>query len=303
MKQSLIYVIVVTYNGMKWLDRCFGSIYASSIPLRVIAVDNGSADGTVDALRAKYPAVEIVETGQNLGFGKANNIGMGLALDAGCDYVYLLNQDAWVDPDTVERMVGIQQSNPEYFVLSPIQLTGDRSGMDRGFETICGEWNCPGYLKDVSAGQVAELYRIGFVMAAHWLVSRQSLDTIGGFAPVFSHYGEDDNYLHRVGYHGYRAGICPGVFGVHDRHDRVEGADQTIRRDLYVWFLMKVCNINKPAPKIWFSAYWRLLRDSFRMAGQYRSLLPFRLLGKGVGNGREIARTRKQTVKTGPNYL
>ena len=89
-----VFVIIVTYKGKRWYDRCFGSLRQSTIPLQTIVVDNASNDGTVDYIRENYPEIYLIESKENLGFGKGNNLGLRYALDHGCDYVFLLNQDA-----------------------------------------------------------------------------------------------------------------------------------------------------------------------------------------------------------------
>ena len=61
---------------------------------------------------------------------------------------------------------------------------------------------------------------VPFVMAAHWMISRNCLETVGGFSPVFRHYGEDDNWLHRASFHGFRTGFLAGCVAVHDREMR-----------------------------------------------------------------------------------
>ncbi len=302
MNNPNVYVIVVTYNGMRWLDRCFGSIAASELPVKTIVLDNGSTDGTVEALRERYPGVELIETGANLGFGRANNMGIRRAMDAGCDYVYLLNQDAWIDPDTIGRLVGIQQDNPEYFILSPIQLTGDRDRPDPNFLKQSRERKCPGYLKDVERGEVKPLYPTTFVMAAHWLLPRKSLETIGGFAPVFPHSGEDNNYFHRLIYHGYKGGICPGIYAVHDRAGRKASPENMIRA-LYITFLIKTCNINRNLLRVALSTGWNMFKTIPAYMFRYRSVLPLSILRKDLLAVGEIMETRRQTKKTGPNYL
>ena len=75
-----ILVIIVTYNAMKWADRCFGSLRDSRQPVDVFVVDNGSADGTAEHIRNHYPEVMLHCAGENNGFGKANNIGLEYAL-------------------------------------------------------------------------------------------------------------------------------------------------------------------------------------------------------------------------------
>ena len=100
-----VLAIVVTFNGMKWLERCLGSLRDSCPRPDVLVVDNGSTDGTREWVRENCPEVEMVLRDDNPGFGAANNIGLRLALERGYDYVYLLNQDAWVAKDTMRLLI------------------------------------------------------------------------------------------------------------------------------------------------------------------------------------------------------
>ena len=109
-----LFAIVVTYKGYRWYERCFTSLRQSTIPVQTIVVDNASNDGTVEYIKEYFPEIHLIDSGENLGFGRANNIAMRYALDQGCDYVFLLNQDAWVEPDTFERLVKIHQRHPGY---------------------------------------------------------------------------------------------------------------------------------------------------------------------------------------------
>ena len=102
-----IYAIIVTYNAMRrgWIDRCLNSLYASTIPVTVIVVDNLSTDGTRDHVPEKYPDVIWMPQDKNLGFGQANNIGIQYALEHNADYVLLLNQDAALHHEALQLML------------------------------------------------------------------------------------------------------------------------------------------------------------------------------------------------------
>src|SRR5690606_28048723 len=94
---NIIYTVIVTYNGMKWIGDCLESLCQSSILSNVIIVDNNSEDNTVGYLKEKFPEAVILPQNQNLGFGKANNLGISYALENGADFVFLFNQDARID--------------------------------------------------------------------------------------------------------------------------------------------------------------------------------------------------------------
>jgi GT2 family glycosyltransferase len=219
--KKMIYGVVVTYNGSKWLDRCIYSLVNSSVSINVIVVDNGSSDGTPEKIRRNYPEVELIEAHQNLGFGKANNIGLKKAYDAGADYVFLLNQDAWVETDTIEKLTEIAKHQTEYGVISPIHLNGSGDKLDKYFMNYILPQSCPDLFSDMGSRKLKnKIYRVAFVNAAGWLISRKTIEVIGGFNPIFFAYCEDDNYIHRLRFHGLEIGVYPHSTIYHDREDR-----------------------------------------------------------------------------------
>ena len=203
-----ILTIIVTYNGMKWLDKCLSSVRESKVKSDLFIVDNGSTDGTTEYIKKNYPEAVLVESEENLGFGKANNKGFEYALKNGYDYVYLLNQDAWIEPNLLGTMIDTYQSNPDFGILSPLQITKRQTNLDKNFS----ECIPPTLSSDLLCGQpLKKVYSTHFAMAAHWLIPVEILRKIGGFSPIFPHYGEDDNLIDRCKYIGYKIGIVPEV--------------------------------------------------------------------------------------------
>lgn len=221
-----VFAIVVIYNGMQrnWIQKCFDSILTSSIPVDIIAIDNGSTDGSIDFIKENYPQVDFTVSQENLGFGKANNLGLRKALEKGGDYFFLLNQDAWVDPNTIEELVKQAEKNPEYGVISPMHLNGKGDALDYNFSLYLAPVQCKGLFSDFVLNQVKDqLYESDFICAAAWLVTKQCLKIVGGFNPVFYHYGEDDNYVNRLKYKQLKIGVYPKVSICHDREQRQGG--------------------------------------------------------------------------------
>lgn len=214
----LIYSVVVTCNGIKWLDKCFGSLVNSTVSTKILVIDNKSTDGTPEQIRSKYPSIEVIETGQNLGFGSANNLGLARALNDNADYVFLLNQDAWVEADTIEKLVFAQ--SPEYAILSPVHLNGQGDALDSNYANYLLNSLTPAIISDIYLNRVSPRYEIKYVNAAAWLLNMKCVELVGGFDPSFFMYGEDDNYILRVKYYGLKIGICPTAKIYHDREFR-----------------------------------------------------------------------------------
>ena len=265
-----ILVIVVTYNGRKWLDRCLGSVRASAVPADLYVWDNDSTDGSPDFVQSHFPEAKLVRSADNLFFAEANNMGLRYALEKGYDYAYLLNQDAWLAPDTLGTLIDVSQAHPEYAVLSPLQMTDGFRELDGQFKKIMKE-------------------PVRRVMAAHWLVPRKALEKVGLFDKLFPLYGNDDNWCDRARYHGFKIGIVPEAKAVHDRAKREEAKEKVIYRNYYMGSLVRLCDINRPLwERFLFVCLFTLVK-----AAKYGSILPFKHFGSLCRMLPEIRQARK----------
>jgi len=133
----------------------------------------------------------------------------------------LLNQDAYLVGDALEQLVGFQKQNPQFGILSAIHTNAEETRLDRNFSKYVRFDANPAFYSDHVLGrQLQDVYEVPFVNAAGWLISKTCLMAVGGFDPIFFHYGEDDNYCQRVSYHGFKIGVLPNTFMVHDREER-----------------------------------------------------------------------------------
>jgi GT2 family glycosyltransferase len=214
-----LYVIIVTYNGIQWIEKCLLSVINSSIKLNIIIVDNNSNDETISLIQKKYPEVLLFPQKKNLGFGKANNLGISYALKNNCDYVFLLNQDAYLEKNTIEKLISVHKNNLDYGILSPIHLNGDGSKLDRNFSFNLTYDNNNYFYFDAIVNKLKIIYPIPFVNAAAWLLPKETLKKVGGFDPLFFHYGEDDNYCQRVLFHNFKIGVVSKSYVMHDREN------------------------------------------------------------------------------------
>ena len=209
-----LFVIVVTYKGKQWYDRCFTSLRESTIPVKTIVVDNASNDGSVEYIREHFPEIHLIESKENLGFGKGNNLGLRYAYEEGCDYVFLLNQDTLVDPDMFEKLVAVSKRHPDFGIIAPVHMSADKQELCMMMEYQSNRYMYR-MLSDLYCGTVKEIYETNYVNAAGWLLPRNTLSILGGFDPLIFHYGEDDDYVNRARYHGLRIGISFDARMVH----------------------------------------------------------------------------------------
>ena len=217
--------IIVTYNALRnnWLRKCLDSVLNSSMQSYIIVVDNASTDDTVKIIKDEYPKVHIIENSQNQGFGKANNQGFEIALKNGCEYFFLLNQDATVETKTLERLVNIHSKNTNYGIVSPMHFNGSKDELDFNFSNYISPDHCKNLYSDYVTNTVKnQIYESGFICAAAWLISKACLEKVGGFSPIFFHYAEDDNYIHRLFYKKMKIGVYPFANIYHDREARVD---------------------------------------------------------------------------------
>ena len=309
-------VIVVTYNGMRWLDRCLGSV-----PGDLYVLDNDSTDGTADYVQGHFPSAKLVRSADNLGFTGGNNLGFRYAMEKGYDYVYLMNQDAWLEEGTLEKLVAAAEAHPDYAVLSPLQMTDGYKTFDAQFAKLCSEVGiCPpisahpradkGEGPGVSACKArrygrgrSEAEAIGGhistsdpievkrVMAAHWLVPVKAIKEIGLFSELFPYYGQDDDWCHRAHYHGWKVGIVPSARAVHDRAQRQEPKERIIDRNYRVGSLIRLCDINHPLwERFLFVCLFTLVK-----AVKYRSSLPFKHFRSLIGQLPAIREHRRNS--------
>jgi len=232
-----ILVIIVTYNGSRWVEKCLGSLASSTIVPDIFILDNMSTDDTLDKINcfcAEHTEIKFTlqSSSTNLGFAAANNRGFEYAVQEGYDYVYLLNQDAWVMPDTYELLIEAAEKNPDFGLLSPVQMNASLSLPDSNFAKYNPE-----------AATSTGLVPSKFFPAAHWLIPVWALKTVGAFSPTFHHYGEDNNWIDRLHYHGLKSGVVGSAKAVHDRENRQSSMEYRMQRKC----LLPVISLSNPS--------------------------------------------------------
>lgn len=293
-------VIIVSYNFEPWIPLCLSSVKTSTMPATTVVIDNASQDHTCEIIRSQYPDVVLMKNSQNLGFGKANNQGMKYALENGFDYVFLLNQDARLHPRALETLILAATHNTDYGILSPVHFNGTGDRLDFGFAE---------YTRLISKEEIEqlpnEITECRFINAAMWLIPTSVIKEIGGFAPIFPHYGEDRNYAQRVRKNGYRVGFVKSAIGYHHRQQKKVSSNAYFYSE-YIYFLTEAVNPFYSCFKaIAYSvlaavkkAFVSLFKGKIYTFAKYMNIA-CRLIIQTPA----ICRTRKETLTSGAHYL
>src|SRR5262249_30534385 len=111
-------IIIVSYNACADLETCLASLVAQppSVDREIVVVDNASTDGTPAAIRGRWPGVRLIEAGANIGFARANNLGIRQTFG---ELVLLLNGDTIVAPGAIDALVSVLDRRADVAVVGP----------------------------------------------------------------------------------------------------------------------------------------------------------------------------------------
>jgi len=216
-------VVVVTYDALPWIEQCLESVRG----VTTVVVDNGSSDGTREFVRERFPDVKLVE---------AENRGLGAAWNRGIEetegrYVLILNADAWLVGDSLERLVEFADSRPWAALVGPRLSNPDGSLQRsvRGFPTtwrLATEYLGLRKLAPRSSALNAfyaggfdhdEVREVDFVMGACMLVRRGAIDEVGPLDEDFFLFSEETDWCFRFRQAGWSVVFYPGAECVHVR--------------------------------------------------------------------------------------
>lgn len=247
-------VIIVSWNVRDLLRRSIQSVHASlagsGIGYRVVVVDNDSADGTAEMLRAEHPEVLLLEPGRNLGFAGGNNLALRVLLgasqtspgDSAPQYLLLLNPDTEVIGDAIPRLVRFLEQHPDVAVVGPqlrypdgaVQSTRRRFPTPGVFfwESTPLEWRWPGNpwarryrMQDRPDGAEQD---VDWLVGAALLVRRDAVLRAGLLDAGFSLYSEELEWQRRLRAAGGRIVYLPEAVIVH--HEGRSSAQVPARR-------------------------------------------------------------------------
>lgn len=187
MTSPKVFVLILSYNGVKWLKDCLPSVLAMDYPnFETVVIDNGSSDNTQEFVREQFPQVQLVTLRTNHGYPGGFNAGLQYAAQCGADYFLVMNNDTVIDPQALAALVEVAQSQERAgFVTGKVYFFDQRSVFQSvGKEEDLIRWsgNDIGY-KQKDRGQYNEICERVFADDVYILVCRQMYDEVGGYDP------------------------------------------------------------------------------------------------------------------------
>jgi GT2 family glycosyltransferase len=210
----LVSAIVVTYRGHLYVDRCLSSLAAGSCgPAEILVVDNGSGDGTAEAVAERFPDVRLLANGRNLGYGGACNLA---AAASHSEYLAIVNQDVESTPGWIDALVTALEHHPEAGLATPTVLIRDESRVNAcgNAPHYTGITVCRGYGRAI--GGSAHPQEVPAISGAAFVVRRSVYEALGGFDAAFFLYFEDTDLSLRAQLAGWRCLWVPTAVVLHD---------------------------------------------------------------------------------------
>lgn len=212
---TVIAVIVVNWNGGAMLLRCLDAVMQQTRPpTRVLVFDNASTDGSLQRAQAAYPSIEFVISSENVGFARANNACVQLCVN--CEWVLLLNPDAFPESDCLEKLAKAAEAASQVGCVAPLIM------QDFAPELIDSAGDCyrvsgialhrrRGCPRD-SAQEDREVFS---ATAAAALYRRSVFIDCGGFDESYFAYYEDVDLGFRMQLQGWRTRLVPAAIVRH----------------------------------------------------------------------------------------
>jgi GT2 family glycosyltransferase len=217
-KHPSVSIIILNYNGRDFVERCLKSVLNTDYPnFEVVFVDNASTDGSPELVKKMFgsdPRLKFIHNDNNLGFAEGNNIG---ARAAKGEYIVFLNNDTEVDPNWIEEIVKVMESDLTIGIAqSKLRSLGNRRLMDcaGGFIDHYG-WSHRRGEREEDRGQFSKVDEIFYAVGAAMVVRRGILNKVEMFDPNYFIYFEDTDLCWRVWLSGHRVVFVPASIVFH----------------------------------------------------------------------------------------
>jgi GT2 family glycosyltransferase len=296
-----VVVIILNWNNASDTIACLQSVSGLSYPnYKVLVVDNGSFDGSVQEIRRTCPDVMLLELKENLGFAEGNNVGIRSAMQLGGDYVLILNNDVLVAPDAMTKLVEVAQKEPRAGLLGPRVLHREKPEQIQSAGVILDKfWRSKH--RGQNQGQIGQsdtVEQVDAVAGCAMLVRRQLIDSVGMLDGRYFMYREDVDWCCRARANGFKVLYVPQAIVWHRdaqlREEAMERITYYMTRNTYLLLLTQKAGWRVMALVTLQNTMWLLnwtINPKWRHRRKQRSALLKAMVDAMLGNfGRQAHR-------------
>lgn len=229
-----ISVIIVNYNTKQLLADCLATVFEKTkgVTFEVIVVDNASTDGSKEYIKERYPSVKWINSGENLGFGKANNLG---AKSATGKYLFLLNSDTLLLNNAIRIFFDYAESHQHEGIGtlgSWLLDKNEKPNNSFGFfpcakNEICyllGKYQLP------SLSDITEEKEVDYITGADLFIEKRLFDELNGFDENIFMYYEETDLQYRLAQRGLSRKVIPGPRIIHLEGGSFENKGLSLKR-------------------------------------------------------------------------
>ncbi|MCK5509900.1 MAG: glycosyltransferase family 2 protein [Desulfobacterales bacterium] len=213
-------IIIVSWNAKKYLLECLESVRKETASFRteVIVVDNASTDGSVEAVKKSFPNVKLIQNNKNLGFAKANNI--GISQSAG-KYMCLINSDVKILEGCIDRMCVYIDEHPSVGILGPKIFNMDMTlqcscrKFPSLWRNLCGAFAMESIFPRIYYYLIDKAGKVDVLSGCFWMISRKAITEVGLLDETFFIYAEDLDWCKRFRDVGWEIVYFPDAAAIH----------------------------------------------------------------------------------------
>lgn len=284
-------IVILNWNGLGVIEDCLESVLDSRGGFEVAVVDNGSTDGSPAVVRRRFPGVEVIENGENLLFAAGNNVGIRKALEEGCNFILLLNNDTEVDPGfAVELMKAFD--DPEAGIAGPrIYYHDDPKRIwygGGGFQPVTG-LPFHRHIRRLETRADDEAGETGWVTGCAMMMRREVVEDIGLLDPSYRIYCEDVDYSLRAADAGWKVVYVPSARVWHKVSSSSGGGMTPFKLENRIASTWRLFSRHRPA-------WWRILVAPVHAFG-FLILLAGLLIGGRLPLFRAALRGLRRTIR------
>jgi GT2 family glycosyltransferase len=229
MAEPLVTTIIVSFNTKDLTLRAIETLLAETrtTPMRVVVIDNQSKDGSAEAIETAFPEIELIRSGENLGFARANNV---VAETASSEWLLLLNPDTEVLDGAVDKLMAFARAHPDHGIYGGRTVFADRA-LNPGscwnrmtpWSTFCSATGLTALFRSSEffnpegfGGWKRDTVReVDIVQGSFFLIRRAIWEDLGGFDLRYFMYGEEADLCLRAKAKGWRPVITPEAEIIH----------------------------------------------------------------------------------------